>query len=297
VQTEPYETARFKEVFTKLHAFNPAVLPYDRVVFLDLDMIVLRNVDALFELRTPAAMQNFKMRNQRPKQQLNHGDRIDVSCTHFNAGTMVLAPSRALFDLLVEDVQEPDPTWHQTGYSPEQKYLSLILDGQWTHVSQLYNFEVQFHPGVPLTTLWQQTPASRICIAHYSGKKKVWDASPEYCAPVNGSSWSREIFEALPDTVRKSAAARCNLLHAEWQRVLARAWRECRASLNGDAVAVGEIWGAALVAGELNSPRADFTGAPWPLPGDSAASNLNSGEQMLLEVLRQRDQLLVCRYR
>jgi len=233
----------------------------------------------------------MKLKNQRPRQQLEHGVRMDVNCTHFNAGTMVLAPSQALFDLLVADVQEPDPVWHQGGYSPEQKYLSLILDGQWTNVSQLYNFEVQFHPGVPLSTVWEQASASEIYVAHFSGKRKVWDASPEHCAPINGSSWSRDTFEMLPESVRKSAAARCNLLHAEWQRVLAAAWRDCRASLNGDASSVGEIWASALKAGELDSPSGECAADSWPLPGDCAAISVGtdgSGEQMLVEVLRSR---------
>ncbi|KAI8928943.1 nucleotide-diphospho-sugar transferase [Entophlyctis helioformis] len=34
--------------FTKLHVFDPAVVPYDRIVFLDADTLVRRNVDGLF---------------------------------------------------------------------------------------------------------------------------------------------------------------------------------------------------------------------------------------------------------
>lgn len=35
--------------FTKLHAWNPDVLPYTRAVFMDADTLVMRNVDELFE--------------------------------------------------------------------------------------------------------------------------------------------------------------------------------------------------------------------------------------------------------
>ena len=34
--------------YTKIHVFDPDVVPFERVVFMDSDVLVLRNVDALF---------------------------------------------------------------------------------------------------------------------------------------------------------------------------------------------------------------------------------------------------------
>lgn len=34
---------------TKLHVFNPEVLPYDRIAFLDADTLILQNIDNIFE--------------------------------------------------------------------------------------------------------------------------------------------------------------------------------------------------------------------------------------------------------
>ena len=35
--------------WTKLHVFNPQILPFDRIVFLDADVLILENVDSLFD--------------------------------------------------------------------------------------------------------------------------------------------------------------------------------------------------------------------------------------------------------
>ena len=71
----PSEKARFREVFTKLQVLNPEALPYDKVVFLDLDMIVLRNIDELFQLRPPAAMSTAK-RDGFDEANCQHGQRL-----------------------------------------------------------------------------------------------------------------------------------------------------------------------------------------------------------------------------
>lgn len=57
------------------------------------------------------------------------------------------------------------------------------------------------------------------------------------------------------------------------------------------------MWASALSTGELDSPRDDCAAAPWPLPGNSAAIDIESGEQVLVEVLRVRPrngEVVVC---
>ena len=39
----------FQRVFTKLHIFNREVLPFDRVLFLDLDTLVVASIDRVFD--------------------------------------------------------------------------------------------------------------------------------------------------------------------------------------------------------------------------------------------------------
>ncbi|MFT3776005.1 MAG: glycosyltransferase family 8 protein [Minicystis sp.] len=65
---------RFDKVFTKLRAWE--LLDFDRVVLLDADTVVLRNIDELFERSELTAAPDFLLPH------------------HFNSGVMVLEPAR-----------------------------------------------------------------------------------------------------------------------------------------------------------------------------------------------------------
>ena len=249
LHSAPYENAKFKQIFTKLHIFNPAFLPYDRVVFLDLDTLVLKNVDALFDMRSPAAMRNLKTTGGREPSSLKHGERMEARTSYFNAGTVVVTPSRPLFDLLAADVAEPDPQWHTGAWAPEQVYLSRVLAGEWTNLSQLFNFEVQLHSGVPLSSTWETARAEDIFIAHFSGAQKVWDRDPAQKAPALGSHWVRQAFSELPGDVQAHAGMRSSVLHSEWHRSVAAALRQCRDRGLAQSL-TGGVWLAALLTGE-----------------------------------------------
>eukprot|EP00434_Breviolum_minutum_P043949 symbB.v1.2.039197.t1/scaffold6379.1/size18568/3 len=222
--------------------FNPDVVPYDKVIFLDLDMIVLRNIDELFDLRTPAGMSTMK-NDHVCLRHPDHGQRLDPRCNvptnchnfserlrfvcracYVNAGTMVTAPSKELFQLLEADVSEPDPAWHIPAWSPEQKYLSNVMAGEWSHLSQLYNFEVQLHSGVPVTNTWHTAEVTDVAVAHFSGYIKAWDKEADQELPfVADNESSRTQFQQLPLEVQKRAKARCMILHAEWHKMYSMA--------------------------------------------------------------------------
>eukprot|EP00929_Paragymnodinium_shiwhaense_P078805 TRINITY_DN40883_c0_g1_i1.p1 TRINITY_DN40883_c0_g1~~TRINITY_DN40883_c0_g1_i1.p1 ORF type:complete len:382 (-),score=53.92 TRINITY_DN40883_c0_g1_i1:594-1739(-) len=216
LHTEPYERAKFKQIFTKLHIFNPEALPYERVVFLDLDTLVLKNVDQLFGLRTPAAMQNVKDRDGSVRVMIEHGERMDAKSSYFNAGILVVAPSKALFELLRSDVEVPDAQWHGGAWSPEQSYLSKVLAGEFTHISQLYNCEVQLHSGVPQSELWKSALPEEIHVAHFSGSDKVWKAAPDATMKPIASDWVQETFAKMTPSQQTALQRRCCALHTKW---------------------------------------------------------------------------------
>merc|ERR1711865_80671 len=111
-----YKGSRFKEVFTKLQALNQ--LDFDKVLMLDNDLIVRRNIDALFNLRAPAALKRPGGRDQPEHgecfrasllwgwRQLEKGDiarssdidgwRYDM-ISGINAGVMLLRPDRLVY--------------------------------------------------------------------------------------------------------------------------------------------------------------------------------------------------------
>merc|ERR1719242_2751815 len=122
---------------------------------------------------------------------------------------MVLSPSQMLFELLAADVQEPDPQWHSGAWSPEQNYLSRVLAGEWSHISQLFNLEVQLHSGVPLSPTWEAAQATDVAVAHFSGSRKVWECMPDQDVPILGNDWVMQTFARLPAQTRSSVTVRC----------------------------------------------------------------------------------------
>ena len=221
---------------------------------------------------------------------------------YINAGTMVLAPSRELFELLVEDVKEPDPQWHVQAWSPEQKYLSNVMSGEWSHVSQLYNFEVQLHSGVPMSPIWKKAVVSEIAVAHFSGQEKVWDTEPDRELPVLGSIYQKDAFASLPSAVQQLAKARCRLLHAEWHMKYALALRSCRVGLLPSELSSWQpAWRSLLRTGAGREVKWEDSqdvletanGACWS-PGDClVVEDTVSAVQHLATVLRPKGHMLV----
>jgi alpha-N-acetylglucosamine transferase len=61
---------RFASVFTKLHCVS--LTDYDKVLIMDLDVLIVKNIDHVFKLRAPAAM-------KRGNLQPTHGEEMDGS--------------------------------------------------------------------------------------------------------------------------------------------------------------------------------------------------------------------------
>ena len=53
----------YSHVFTKLHIFNPDILPYDKVVFVDSDLVPMNFYDSLFTLNTPAGWVEYRKKS------------------------------------------------------------------------------------------------------------------------------------------------------------------------------------------------------------------------------------------
>ena len=74
------------KTFTKIHCWDPKVMPFDKVVFLDADVLILENIDVLFSYVS---------------------DSIDFAAAPdcgwpdcFNSGVFVLKPNQLTFDQL-----------------------------------------------------------------------------------------------------------------------------------------------------------------------------------------------------
>ena len=52
----------YVHVFFKLHIFNPDLFPYEKVCFVDSDLVPLNYYDSLFMLDTPAGLVEYRKR-------------------------------------------------------------------------------------------------------------------------------------------------------------------------------------------------------------------------------------------
>jgi hypothetical protein len=214
----------FREIFTKLHVFN--MTEFSRIIFLDLDLVVLdvRKMDAVFDLNCKfAAMENSK-RPTSASMKLDHGDPMLRNCLLINAGVILVTPNKKLFSILHGDVTKPEKH-HAAGMTPEQFYLARVMGHQFTHLSQLYNFEVQYHGGVPITNLWKtkQDIKDIVCL-HFSGGSPLSTVSSKlYPAENMGCQidkyFVRKAWEAdIDPEVQSVANKRAVLAFEAWRK-------------------------------------------------------------------------------
>jgi thiol-disulfide isomerase/thioredoxin len=163
----------YSHVFFKLHIFNPKLFPYEKVCFVDSDLVPMNFYDSLFMLDTPAGWVEY--RKKLPYLESFHWDRCDFlkhgqkipqiftdidtpAGADVNAGLMVVKPDKKEYDQMIKELTSPLKTWmgqdkyHKGFYSfdfdslsgnkfikdsycyPEQNYLTKRYSGKWTYV-------------------------------------------------------------------------------------------------------------------------------------------------------------------
>lgn len=160
-----YENNRFKDVFTKLQCLT--LTKYEKIIMIDIDMLVIKNMDHLFNLNPPAASLR--------RYDLKHGKHIPENLIvknnkligGINAGLMLLKPDLNEYQDIVKDLLNPNS--NMTGFkNPEQDYLSYRYSKQWTNISFKYNFQFG------LTDRAKKFETNDIYNLHYSSRLKPW---------------------------------------------------------------------------------------------------------------------------
>ncbi len=152
---ENYAHAHFAEVWTKLCAWN--LTEFSRLVLLDADMLVVKNMDELMDLPLPpgwiaachACRCNPNHIVSYPADwapancHYTYGDGGDDAAVprglapYFNSGTVVLTPDREIFaDLLTRLAAITDLSAFPF---PEQDLLNHYFRGRWQPLSYQYN--------------------------------------------------------------------------------------------------------------------------------------------------------------
>ena len=153
----------YRDVYTKLHIFDAQLFPYERVCFVDADLLPIRCFDHLFTLPAPAAViESVDATSQYAYVRHMHGVRhgkpvppaiLDVSSDDvmggINGGLMVVKPDRECFEDMVARIQRPMPAWgprHRHLYElgirygfPEQHFLQVEFQDVWTAIDPRFN--------------------------------------------------------------------------------------------------------------------------------------------------------------
>lgn len=154
---------RFKNVFTKLKIFT--LYKYDKILFMDNDMYVLKNIDHLFEYNTPAGVALS------PDLKYNDKEHVTDDKVIFNAGLWLIKPNKGTFINMMSGIQKFNSTQEL-----EQEYVSYYYNKKWTNMSYIYNFQ----PGLieyddERGKIYKKCKLSDIYVIHYSSTKKPWN--------------------------------------------------------------------------------------------------------------------------
>ena len=163
----------YVHVFFKLHIFNPELFPYEKVCFVDSDLVPLNYYDSLFMLDCPAGFVEY--RKKIPYLEAYHWDRCDFlehgkkipkpltdidkpTGADVNAGLLLVQPDKKEYDTMIKELTSPLNSWmgpdklHKGFYSfnfdkpngmefvensycyPEQNYLTKRFSGKWKFI-------------------------------------------------------------------------------------------------------------------------------------------------------------------
>ena len=116
----------YSHVFFKLHIFNPELFPYEKVCFVDSDLVPMNYYDSLFMLDTPAGWVEY--RKKWPYQKSFHWDRCDYlehgkpipkiftdtgtkGASDVNAGLLLVKPDKKEYESMIKQLTSPVDQW------------------------------------------------------------------------------------------------------------------------------------------------------------------------------------------
>ncbi|XP_052201727.1 putative UDP-glucuronate:xylan alpha-glucuronosyltransferase 3 isoform X2 [Diospyros lotus] len=181
---------------------------YDKIIFIDADLLILRNIDFLFEMPEISATGN--------------------NGTLFNSGVMVVEPSNCTFQLLMDHINDIES--YNGG---DQGYLNEIFTW-WHRIPKHMNFLKHFWEGDEKekkemkTRLFGANPPI-LYVLHYLGLKPWlcfrdydcnWnvDILHEFASDVAHKRWWK-VHDAMPENLQKFCLLRSKQKAAlEWDR-------------------------------------------------------------------------------
>lgn len=161
--------------FAKLRLWQ--LIQFDKVVFLDADIVVVDNIDRLFNYPEFSAAPNVY-------ETLADFHRL-------NSGVFVAQPNCRTFELMLTCLEQPDTFWRRT----DQTFLQTYFP-QWHGLPYIFNTLQYVWFNLPALWNWEQ-----VKVIHYQ-YEKPWQANHprrEQLAPLIDIWWRIYKNGALPD--------------------------------------------------------------------------------------------------
>jgi lipopolysaccharide biosynthesis glycosyltransferase len=165
--------------YNKLHLW---ATDYDKVIYLDADMVVLKDMDHLFDLPCDfAAVPTFEIRHDQKTREVVGGDWTD---RYFNAGFLVVTPNKKTFtDMmwLKDFVRSPTVPEDTT----DQSFLNEYYRGRWHKLDRKYNAYRRVYS--QFRDKWSEM-ANDIHAIHYT-VEKPWHKRLDQCDEIEKLWW------------------------------------------------------------------------------------------------------------
>ncbi|KAL1831309.1 hypothetical protein ACET3Z_000960 [Daucus carota] len=184
---------------------------YDKIIFIDADLLVLKNIDFLFGMPEISATGN--------------------NGTLFNSGVMVLEPSNCTFELLMDHINE-----FESYNGGDQGYLNEVFTW-WHRIPKHINFLKHFWIGDEEETKQKKTrlfgaEPPILYVIHYLGRKPWlcfrdydcnwnWDLLQEFASDVAHARWWK-VHDAMPEQLQQFCLLQSRQkAQLEWHRMQA----------------------------------------------------------------------------
>lgn len=155
--------------YSKLNMFN--LIQFDKIVYLDADMIILHNIDELFEYKNMSAV--------------NAGGMIYKSWKDLNSGLMVIEPSKTLFNDMILKVGKIEKEKNRGDQAFLHSYFYDWSSKKDLHLPHIYNFiylylenyEQKFNYYISEDIQFNMNNYNdrNIKVLHFIGKNKPWN--------------------------------------------------------------------------------------------------------------------------
>jgi glycogenin glucosyltransferase len=174
----------WNQTFFKLNIMN--LVQFDKIVFVDADMLLLQNIDHLFEYPSISATTGGKAANP--------------EYVEFNSGLLVIEPSEEIFRELLGCVVPAikRKTALGLGYGDQDvfnEYYPNWNQEQAHHFDEIYNAEITYLDALMNANKFRRL--SEIAVLHYIGRIKIWNYSLiDNIRIIHGCIHDGKFFEA-----------------------------------------------------------------------------------------------------